>query len=158
MSLPRCYLAGPITGLSFAGCTSWRERAVQLLAPDVLGISPMRGKEYLAHLPAIGGTPVEEYMANAISTPKAIVTRDRFDVRTADCVMMNLLGAQIVSIGTMIEAGWADAWRVPIVLVIEPGVQNVHAHAMLDQVSGYVVHTLEEAAHMVKVLLAGRSL
>ena len=39
---------------------------------------------------------------------KGIVTRDRWDVAKADVVLMNLVGATQVSIGTMVELGWAE--------------------------------------------------
>lgn len=149
-SRPRVYLAGPITGLSYAGATDWRVDVAAKLLPGIVGVSPMRGKEYLASLEQIGGTPNEAYMVHAMSTPKSITARDRYDTTTSDAVLMNVLGATRVSIGTMIEAGWADAHRVPLILVIEAG--NVHSHAMLDQVAGYVVETLDEAVHVLKTL------
>jgi nucleoside 2-deoxyribosyltransferase len=85
-----------------------------------------------------------------MSTPKSVVTRDRNDTTKSDAVIINLLGAQRVSIGTMIEAGWADAARVPVILVIEP--ENIHQHMMLAEIAGYTVQTLDEAVHIVKTL------
>jgi hypothetical protein len=64
---------------------------------------------------------------------------------------MNLQDAKRISIGTMIEAGWADAARRPIILVMEPG--NVHEHMILETVAGYRVHTLDDALHIVKAIL-----
>lgn len=153
---PRVYFAGPIAGLDYKGATDWREVVAKQLAPDILALSPMRGKDYLAAYTDIGGTPGAMHaMNNAMSTPAAIVTRDRNDTTKSDAVLMNLLGAKKVSIGTMIEAGWADAARVPIVLVIEP--DNIHQHAMLIDIAGYIVPTLDEAVHILKAFLGGRS-
>src|SRR5260221_181803 len=43
------YLAGPITGLDYAGATDWRNEAkLQLALEGITGLSPMRGKEYLS--------------------------------------------------------------------------------------------------------------
>lgn len=142
------YLAGPITGLDYAGATDWRvEAATKLRAKGIRGLSPMRAKHYLAHLKSISGTGEEYADLGVLSTQKSVTTRDRFDTRTADLVLMNLLGAKKISIGTMIEAGWADAFRVPIVLVIEP--DNIHHHMMLREVAGFIVPTLQEALDVV---------
>ena len=44
------YLAGPITGLTFDGCTDWREYAKKSLAEaGIDGLSPMRAKDYLKY-------------------------------------------------------------------------------------------------------------
>lgn len=149
-SRPRVYLAGPISGLNYAGATDWRESVARQLLPNIIGLSPMRGKDYLASLDVIGGRPDEAYTSNAMSTGKAVVTRDRNDTTKSDAVLMNLLGSKKVSIGTMIEAGWADAARVPLVLVIEP--DNIHQHMMLAEIAGYTVSTLDEAVHILKTL------
>jgi len=68
------------------------------------------------------------------------------------------LGAkQRASIGTAVEFGWADIYRKPIIMVIEEangaGQDNIHLHAMLTELAGYRVPTLEEAAHLVTHLL-----
>lgn len=38
------YLAGPITGLTYAECTDWRDWVRAQLPPDIVGLSPMRGR------------------------------------------------------------------------------------------------------------------
>jgi len=150
-SRPRVYLAGPITGQSFKGATDWRKYAAKKLRPEIVAVSPMRGKDYLEYLPTIGGTSDEAYARqSAICTPKGVITRDRWDVATSDAVLMNLLGAERVSIGTMIEAGWADAHRKPVVVVREK--DNIHSHMMLDEIAGYTVADLDEAIHIIKLL------
>jgi len=150
-SRPRIYLAGPITGLNYEGATDWRESVSEQLLPGIIGVSPMRGKEYLKAIGTIGGTSEEAYTRlSVISHPKGVICRDRWDISSCDAVLMNLLGAERVSIGTMIEAGWADAHRKPVIVVREPS--NVHAHMMLDEIAGYTVQTLEEAVHILKIL------
>lgn len=150
---PTVYLAGPITGLSYAGATDWRQHATSALDKHgIRGLSPMRGKHYLAHLKSISGTGEEYKDLGALSTQKSVTTRDRFDTRTSSLILMNLLGAERVSIGTMIEAGWADAFRVPIVLAIED--TNVHHHMMLREIAGFVVPSLDEALAICVSVLA----
>jgi hypothetical protein len=155
------YLAGPITGLTYNGATDWRKEVERDLFPDIDALSPMRGKEYLKSLAVIadakkqgviGGTSEDLYkMGNVMSSPQGITGRDRNDVRTSQAVLMNLLGATTVSIGTMIEAGWADAFRVPLIVVRTPG--DLHSHGMLDALALYTVTDLEEAIHLTRMLL-----
>jgi len=147
---PSVYLAGPITGLSFKGCTDWREGAKEHL--DKFGIdafSPMRKKGFLArykHLSAKG------YDLHALSTPSGITTRDRMDCQKRDIVIANLLGAEKISAGTMIEYGWADSARRPVISVMEPK-GNPHDHAMVNHIAGYRVETLEEALDLAIAIL-----
>ncbi len=149
------YLAGPITGLSFGGCTEWRDYAISKLAPHgIQGLSPMRGKHYLANLKSISGTGEEYKDAGVLSTQSAVVARDRFDTQRCDVVLMNMVGAERISIGTMIEIGWADSARRPVVMAIEAN--NVHQHMMVRGLIGFMVPTLDEALATVISILAER--
>lgn len=142
------YLAGPILGCSFEGCTDWRlEAAAQLGAHGVEALDPMRAKGFLRSHLAMNTENAE----HALTTAKAITARDRFDVARCDLVLMNLLGATQVSIGSMIEAGWADVGRKPVVLVMEPG--NIHDHGMVREIAGFRAHTLEEGLAIVLAVL-----
>jgi hypothetical protein len=51
-----------------------------------------------------------------MSKPKGLTTRDRWDAMRCDVLLVNLLGATKVSIGTVLEFGWADAMDIPIVV------------------------------------------
>lgn len=147
------YLAGPITGLSFGGCTEWREGVrAELLKSHIFGFSPMRSKEYLSGFTEISGTGEEYAHLSVMSTSRGIITRDRYDSQHCDLVLVNLLGATKVSIGTMIELGWADSVRAPIVCAIEAK-GNVHEHMMVSELIGFRVTTLEEAVDVVKAIL-----
>jgi nucleoside 2-deoxyribosyltransferase len=152
---PSVYLAGPITGLTYDDGNDWRETArLELEGVGITGWSPLRSKQFLREIGVLdsAGTPDSAYIGlNPLSEPKGITTRDRFDTMRSDLVLMNLLGAERVSIGTMIEAGWADAARVPLVVAMET--DNVHRHAMLNEVAGFIVPTLEEALAVVKAVL-----
>lgn len=144
----KVYLAGPITGLSFEGATDWRNDVVdKLVAVGIDAYSPLRAKAYLRGVNAIA----DHYPESVLSSRKGITNRDRFDVMNCDVLFVNMLGSTKASIGTAIELGWADAFRKPIVLVMEPG--NVHDHAMVNEVSGFVVRTMEEGIDVVKALL-----
>lgn len=117
MSLGRVYLAGPIAGLSYGDATDWRSQAEEWLKRhDIVGFSPMRWKRYLAREIDLKASGYDEF---PLSSARGITTRDRFDTMRVDAMIVNVLGAEKVSIGTCIELGWADAARVPIILAIE---------------------------------------
>lgn len=155
MMRPSVYLAGPITGLTYDDGSEWRDNVhFELQQFGIQAFSPLRAKR---HLRAIGvldaaGTPDSAYLGlNPLSEPKGITTRDRFDCTRCDMLLLNLFGAKHVSIGSMIEAGWADAARRPVVVVMEE--DNVHRHAMLNEIAGFIVPTLEDAIEVVMAVL-----
>ena len=144
----KIYLAGPITGLSYDNCTNWRDYAKEILAPEVHGYSPMRCKDYLSHLESIDFS----FEDIPLSTGKAILARDYYDVSTCDIILVNLLGATTVSIGTVLEIGYAHAHRKPIVLVMEKE-GNVHEHPMITEAAGFRVDSLESGLQLCKAIL-----
>lgn len=150
MPEPLVYAGGPITGLRAEDAIDWREDSKEYLAEHGIRIlSPLRGKGYLL----LEKTTIKDsYEDKILSKEKAITTRDRFDVMRCDAVLMNFVGADKVSKGSIMELGWADAWRKPIVLAMESG--NVHDHAMVRAVSGYIVPTLEEALEVIISILS----
>jgi len=115
------YLAGPITGLSWEAATKWRKDLIEKFKDastgriNYIALSPLRGKEYLENETDIK----DSYQNHRMSTPKAITERDLNDVRRSDLVIVNFIGADRVSIGTVLEIGAAKALNVPIILVIE---------------------------------------
>jgi nucleoside 2-deoxyribosyltransferase len=144
----RIYLAGPITGLSYKGATDWREWFINHLPPEIEGMSPLRGKYYLEGEDEIAA----EYANIALSCAKGIVTRDHFDCMNCDLILVNLVGAERVSIGTVMEIAWAWAYRKPLILIMEDD-GNIHEHAMLTECSGYRVKKLEEALILTNAIL-----
>lgn len=142
------YLAGPITGLTYGAATDWRGRAALELA-DLSGgrietLSPMRHKEYLAATGKAGDTPLaDSYEDTILSSQRGIFYRDRFDCQRADLVLVNMLGSERVSIGTVMEIAWANANNIPIVLAMAAG--NVHEHSMLREACGFRTASFDEA-------------
>jgi nucleoside 2-deoxyribosyltransferase len=150
--MSKVYLAGPIAGLNYEGATEWRDIARQQLYDcGIQGVSPMRGKEYLRDVRNFDSAGNYGNFS-CMSSARGITTRDRYDATHCDVMLVNLLGANKVSIGTVMELGWADANRIPIVCVMEEG--NIHDHGMINEVIGFKVETLEEALHIVKIILA----
>jgi len=142
--MSKIYLSGPISGLTFGECTDWREYVASKLPGS---ISPLRGKEFLKSVGVIN----QSYEHHPFATAKGITTRDRNDVYTCDLMLVNLLGASKITIGTMIEVGWADAFRKPIVLVMEP--DNLHSHPILNTCCGYICTTLDEGIECAKIIV-----
>jgi len=127
-----------MSGLNYDECTNWRHEVASKLYDDVIALSPMRAKQFLKEEKFID----DSYEKYNLSTKEAITARDRNDVMTCDLVFANFLGAKKVSIGSVIELGWADAWRKPIVIVMEP--DNIHQHSIVNTICGFKVQTLEE--------------
>ena len=147
--MKKVYLSGPITGLSFEGCTDWREYAIRNLdAFHIQGVSPMRAKDYLKSEGIVG----DSYENTVLSSSRGIITRDRWDTTRCDVILVNLLGAEKVSIGTVMEIAWADLSRIPIILVLESQ-DNIHEHSMIREATGFRVETLEEGLNVAKAIL-----
>jgi nucleoside 2-deoxyribosyltransferase len=147
ISRKKVYAAGGIKGLSWADAVLWREDLAKALGENVQVLSPMRSKSYL-----VGENEIKDsYDDFTLSTGKGITTRDRWDVMTCDVVFMNLLGLKKVSIGTMIEVGWADAFRKPLIVVMDD--KNIHDHAMVKEIAGFTVKTFDEGVMVCRALL-----
>lgn len=146
---PLVYLAGPITGLTYDGADDWRQKASsQLHYAEIRTLNPLRAKDYLRGL---GPLEDQYFDLSPLSTEHGITTRDRFDVFRCDLMVANFEGAIKVSIGTVIELGWADASRTPVVGIWEDG--NPHDHGMVREIVGWRAKTLEEGLRLVEAIL-----
>ena len=146
------YMAGAITGLTYDGAEDWRAFAKANLAEHgIKAVSPLRGKDYLRGIPVLTADCAGYGELNCMSSPRGIMTRDRFDATRCDILLVNLLGAERVSIGTVMEIAWADAVRTPVVLAMEP-TGNIHEHAMISEAVGFRVSTLPDALHIIKAI------
>ena len=139
MSKKALFLAGPLTGISYGDALDWRKYVESKLPSDVIAFSALRGKEYVAKEAVLK----DAYPEHLLSTPHGTITRDRYDVSRCDALLVNFLRADRVSIGAIMEMAWADAWRIPIILAMENG--NIHDHAFVRQVAGFIAADLDEA-------------
>lgn len=148
------YLCGPIAGLPFDDARNgWRQ-----LVERRLSVNGIRCHNPLRHLKSeqlkrgdkrsMGSMGAR---VGCLSTPKGLTARDRFDTLRSELVLCNLLGTTKISVGSMIELGWADLARVPVVLCMEKG--NIHEHAMVQELSSWIVPTLDEGIEVIKDLL-----
>ncbi len=160
------YLAGPIAGLDYAGATSWREYVKHRISHTFFStfskatavsnpievLSPMRGKNHLSDVKEFSSNGDEYKPFGVLSSNRGIITRDRWDTMRCDVLLVNLLGAKKVSIGTVMEIAWADSKRTPIVCAMEES-GNPHEHGMVTEAIGFRVETLDEAINIVKGIL-----
>jgi hypothetical protein len=150
MSSKALFLAGPLTGISYGDALEWRTYVERRLPPGIIAFSALRGKEYVAKEAVLK----DAYPDHLLSTPQGTITRDRFDVSRCDALFVNFLKADRVSIGTIMEMAWADAWRIPIILAMENG--NIHDHAFVRQVAAFITDDLDEAIRTAVNVVAMR--
>ncbi len=137
------YLSGPITGLTPGEASDWRDHATGRLVGEGNFVvrDPLRGtarsfskrKKFVSrNYPDVPGM-----------SGRAFVMRDYHDVENSEATLCNLLGAKIVSIGSVCEIAWAMSQRKILVIVMEEK-GNVHDHEFLKE-CGLVFHDLDVA-------------
>ena len=147
------YLAGPITGLTHDEARlGWRTQFKELMPDHIHCNSPMRGKDMLKDFGIL--TSGENYPDHAMCTSPGITSRDFNDVRTCDAMIACFLESKgDISGGTFMEYGFAHALQIPIIGVGPADEPNLQ-HLMAQRVMGWRVDDLEEAAHIVNLLLS----
>lgn len=147
------YLAGPITGLTWAEATEWRVDLTERFKDasngkhNYIALSPLRGKEYLSDETDIK----HSYEEHQMSSPKMINTRDMFDVRRSSLLIVNLKNAKRISIGTVLEIGAAFILNKPIILIMEK--ENCHKHSMISEQASAIVSDVDTAHYMALQIL-----
>lgn len=156
----KIYLSGPISHLSYEEADKWTKEAEYLLSQRskdrIIGYRPLRYKNF-----SLSG---ERYDTNKILLPtdtnpfqnplsndRAIFSRDKYDVLSSDIILVNLLGAKKVSIGTMYEMAWAHQQQIPIVCIMEEN--NIHDHPFVRESMNFRVISLEEAVELIARIL-----
>lgn len=158
------YLAGPISGLTSKEATEWRHAVKEQLEPlDIKCLSPLRANVHLRNSEGLldandNLSDTQESLDSgcqilAMSTQRGVVERDKFDCINANMILVNLLGAKKVSIGTMIEIGWANANGIPIVLVIEDDKSNCHEHAFVRECAAFRTNSILEGTKIIAAML-----
>lgn len=151
MSHGTVYLAGPIATLSYAHATGWRDEATRVLdAHEITAFSPLRWKEHLKDSLVLDGGDTPDH---PLCNHRAVCHRDLWDVERCDALLVNLLVANTVSIGTVMEMTLAYHLRKPVVVVMEPQGNPHDGHAMLTQTYAYRTDTLAGGLNIVQCLL-----
>jgi len=150
MSEPIVYLAGPMSGLTFAQANEWREFVTDFFDWEMEFLNPMRGKENVFGDGTVEGHKDYGHL-DLMSSIQTIIARDTLDVRRCDVVLANFTGSKDVSIGTIFELGYAAALNKPVVAIVPKG--NVHDHIFVTHPSAVVVETLEQGIDSLASLL-----
>lgn len=157
--MPKVYLAGPITGLSYEEARhGWRPEFAGYLDRSIQPLSPMRQEGHLAEVKNIAA---HGYEHNPLSSSRGIVAKDLLDIERCDLVVFNFLGSTKVSVGSVWEMGYAKKCGKPIILIIEPKPSkdviiigpNPHDHLFVTETADFTCHGVQEAADITNALL-----
>lgn len=150
MNKPKCYLAGPMATLTYAEATDWRnEAARQLKEVGIAAYSPLRDKPFLKGAAIVSAVGAYDH---PLATSRGVITRDHLDCTTADALLVNFTGFDKLSLGTIVEMGWAWDRRIPVVVVAPADNKHV-THPFGAELTSYRVDTLDEGIAIIKSLL-----
>lgn len=148
--MPRVYLCGPMSGLTLEQARAWRQRAGDYLEQfNIEVLDPCRqvmDDKFIMDNFGVAGNPM--------LSGKALVTKDRMDVRRSDLILANLKGATKPGIGSVMEIAWADAYGIPVALVMEAH-SNPNDHAFVRELCGFQFTELDEALIAIVLQLTG---
>jgi len=113
----------------------------------------MRSKIALSQQEVISQNFADYAKYGTFYTSRGIMARDFNDVKQADALLVNLLGAKKPSLGTIMELAWAFALQKPCVVVIEKNGNPHDNHPMIHEAISFRVDTLDEGVSSVAVLL-----
>jgi nucleoside 2-deoxyribosyltransferase len=91
---------------------------------------------------------------NPISTNHAIVKRDQWMIGQSDIVLVDLTGAERVSIGCMFELAWAMEKGKHTIVIMEK--DNIHQHAFVIDSADIVFETPKDAMDYLEDLSDGK--
>lgn len=151
MTTYKVYLSGPITGLTYDEGNDWREYATKRLKNNIVPLNPLRCKEWAKEHGVIGDHTKDQHPWMA--SDAFIGTRDHWDTVRSELVLVNLLGATQVSVGTVLEIGMAHARGVPIFVVMEDE-GNCHEYGMVRAYTTMRFNKLDDALDAVNALLS----
>jgi len=141
------YLAGPISGCKVEEAIDWRKKVQEALPKNIIGISPLRNE------PTDGEVYALESKDPRFSTPLAISGKNYYDTMAADIVLAyfpKLTSTDRLSIGTIIEIGWAIGAKKPIILVTED--ENITKHPLIKANINWIVKNLDIAVDVISGL------
>lgn len=140
-----CYLAGPVSGKSYKEAFAWRKNVMTTLSREGFNVlNPLRGKSFLSNQKDLIST--DQYDIVRLSD-RAIRKRDKMDVINSDIILINLMDATEVSIGTVGEIFWAED-RNKLVVIAMPEGDMIHNHPFIRDVA-IIFNSLKEAVDYV---------
>ncbi|MBI1309327.1 MAG: hypothetical protein GC129_05730 [Proteobacteria bacterium] len=91
------------------------------------------------------------YPKNLTNVEATLTQRDMLMVRAADLLILDCLGADKISRGSVLEMGWASAMGKPFILIAEEG--NPHIFNMSQSLTRFIVPSRKHAADIANSLL-----
>lgn len=144
------YLAGPIAGCDLYEANEWRAYVNgRLDQHGIRGISPLRCE------PLIGERYATGYDDPRFGTPRAIASKNFLDVQMCDmtlCYLPAELNRRRLSVGTVLELGWAHALRKPTILVSD--YDFLTEHPVVQANAGWILPKLDDAIEVIIGVLA----
>lgn len=135
-----------MTGLTKKAATEWRRESRETLEEAGLTVlDPTRGLTFLE-----SNEVIQECYDFEGSTENAhtVFEIDKFDATRAGILLVNLLTAPKISIGTVIEMAWAHLSGTFVVTVMED-VGNPHDHPFIRKLSSVIFHSPEDACSYI---------
>lgn len=149
------YLCGPVTGMTFEKASELRNRVEKRLAPhNIRCINPMRALTFLRGGGPISGTG-REYKDTAIANPKTIIALNMWDVCRSDLLIIILIGATRVSVGSVAEEWTAFSVDKPLAAALDPKEGNPHDHLHVTSIIDLKTYSIEELCDKVIADLTG---
>ena len=145
------YLSGPITGCPPEHAADWRRYVRRRLARGVIAVDPMRDA---VDFSVVSDQQLDDSgrLQNLLHG-KEILERNRMDIARCDIVLVNFLGAQRISIGSVGEVFWADAFRKPVIVVREAN-HNLHDHGLINAIAIRTFDALDSAVEKINAILS----
>ena len=144
------YLAGPIAGCDRGEANDWRSHvSYQLRQHNIQGISPLRCE------PLVGDRYSVGYDDPRFGTARAIASKNFLDVQMCDitlCYLPKELNERRLSVGTILELGWAHALRKPTILVSD--YPFLTEHPVVQANAGWILPSLDDAVEVITGVLA----
>lgn len=148
------YLAGPIAGCDLGEANNWRKYVSDCLQQhNIKGISPLRCE------PLIGERYATGYDDPRFGTARAIASKNFLDVQMCDmtlCYLPRSLNERRLSVGTVLELGWAHALRKPTILVSD--YPFLTEHPVVQANAGWILPDLNSAIEVITGVLADYAL
>lgn len=145
----KVYLARPISGSSTSDVIEWYESVAGcLLDIGHTPLTPLVNEGEFRNDTKFSGFG---YVNVPTASNHAIFGRDQWLVRQSDVILADLSDAvDRVSIGCVMELGWASMLGKHTIVVLSP--RNIHEHAFVLEAADVVFYDLLEALDYIKRL------
>jgi hypothetical protein len=144
--IPKIYLTGPVTGVAPSERGDWRDKMRTAVEPAVRLIDPLASGAIRSPLYRRPGSTLipsmQEFAAQTIA-------RNKEAIQSCDLLFANLLESRTVSLGSVGEIFWADAYRKPV-LIVRDALGNPHDHLLLNQVATWIFFDIDQAISQVR--------